>query len=175
MTKITAIKATPARAVEGPTVSEVLSRLDRVRPTRRGWSARCPAHPDRSPSLSIAPRADGGVLLHCFATCQRREILAAVGLEDKGERSARLDDREPVSVHALALCLARRQRWADPLVREGAAIASHVRALYRATDQLRRAATASGETPGSWDALTLAARYEREALRIEHALDEALA
>lgn len=63
-----------------PTV--LLSRLDRVK--QRGansWSARCPAHDDRDPSLSIAYRADTGqVLLHCFSGCVAEDVLAAVGL-----------------------------------------------------------------------------------------------
>lgn len=33
------------------------------------WKARCPAHADCSPSLSIRAWSDGHVLLHCFAGC----------------------------------------------------------------------------------------------------------
>lgn len=44
------------------------------------WQARCPAHQDRSPSLSIGVGSDGRVLLHCFAGCSHRAILAALGL-----------------------------------------------------------------------------------------------
>ena len=62
------------------TAPELLSRLDcvRSRGTRR-WSARCPAHVDRSPSLSIGEGADR-ILLHCFALCEKRDIVAALGL-----------------------------------------------------------------------------------------------
>ena len=41
--------------------------------------ARCPAHEDRSPSLSIREDADK-VLLHCFSGCDPEDVLAAVGL-----------------------------------------------------------------------------------------------
>jgi hypothetical protein len=58
----------------------LLGRLDGVIRTGAGrWSARCPAHEDRSPSLSV--RLDGGQLLfHCHAGCAPADVLAAVGL-----------------------------------------------------------------------------------------------
>lgn len=63
-------------------VSLLLSRLDKVRPTGPGrWLARCPAHEDRSPSLSVRETDDGAALLHCFAGCPTADVLAAVGLE----------------------------------------------------------------------------------------------
>jgi putative DNA primase/helicase len=45
-----------------------------------GWKAKCPAHDDRQPSLSIHEGADGRVLLKCFAGCTTANILAAIGL-----------------------------------------------------------------------------------------------
>jgi len=61
--------------------SELLARLDRVRPAGAGrWRARCPAHEDRSPSLSIAEGREG-VLLHCWAGCETQAVLGALGLE----------------------------------------------------------------------------------------------
>lgn len=63
-------------------VSLVLERLTHVR-KRSGdqWSARCPAHDDRSPSLSIKELPDGRLLLHCFAGCSVIQIVASLGLE----------------------------------------------------------------------------------------------
>lgn len=64
------------------TAESILSRLDRVRQTGQNtWLARCPAHPDRSPSLSVRELDDGCVLIHCFAGCDTAAILSAVGLE----------------------------------------------------------------------------------------------
>jgi putative DNA primase/helicase len=45
-----------------------------------GWSAQCPAHEDREPSLSLHLR-DGKILLHCHAGCTVEAICAAVGLK----------------------------------------------------------------------------------------------
>lgn len=58
----------------------LLARLEGVRTAGPGrWHARCPAHQDRSPSLSIRETGER-VLLHCFAGCDPSDILAAVGL-----------------------------------------------------------------------------------------------
>lgn len=63
------------------TVEGVLSRLSAIRRCGLGWVARCPAHEDREPSLSIG-RGDGDqVLLFCHAGCSFAEILAALARE----------------------------------------------------------------------------------------------
>jgi hypothetical protein len=63
-------------------INNALSRLDRVRQRQLGqWSARCPAHEDNVPSLSIRETPDGAVLLHCFAGCEAADIVASMGLE----------------------------------------------------------------------------------------------
>jgi DNA primase len=61
---------------------ELVSRLQKVRSTGPyKWMACCPAHPDKTASLSVKCCDDGRVLLHCFAGCQPDDILGAVGLE----------------------------------------------------------------------------------------------
>lgn len=63
------------------TANRLLSRLAKVRPTgTRRWTALCPAHDDRSPSLSIEETEDGRVLVHCFAGCGVDEVVASVDL-----------------------------------------------------------------------------------------------
>jgi len=63
-------------------IENTLSRLDKPRQRQPGqWSARCPAHPDKSPSLSVRETPDGAVLLHCFGGCETAEIVASMGLE----------------------------------------------------------------------------------------------
>lgn len=45
--------------------------------TPRGCLCRCPAHPDRSPSLSIRP-GRWRLLFHCFAGCRTEDVLSAL-------------------------------------------------------------------------------------------------
>jgi len=63
-------------------IDNVLSRLESVRKRQQSqWSARCPAHADKGPSLSVRESTDGAVLIHCFAGCTPYEIVACIGLE----------------------------------------------------------------------------------------------
>ena len=63
-------------------LENTLSRLEKPRQRQPGqWSARCPAHADKNPSLSIRETPDGAVLLHCFGGCETAEIVASMGLE----------------------------------------------------------------------------------------------
>jgi hypothetical protein len=62
--------------------AKLLNRLELVRQTGpHRWSGRCPAHADRTPSLSVRELEDSRVLLHCFAGCEVGDVLAALGLE----------------------------------------------------------------------------------------------
>ena len=47
----------------------------------KGWSARCPAHEDRRPSLSVSEGDDGRALVRCHAGCTVDAICDAVGLQ----------------------------------------------------------------------------------------------
>jgi hypothetical protein len=42
--------------------------------------ARCPAHEDKGPSLSIRETDDGRVLVHCFSGCGTTDVVASLGL-----------------------------------------------------------------------------------------------
>ena len=59
---------------------DLLARLDGVKTTTDGWQARCPAHDDRTASLSVGTGDDGRVLLKCHAGCDLDAILHAVHL-----------------------------------------------------------------------------------------------
>ncbi len=61
--------------------------IDRLRmhgcgPRRCGrwWIATCPSHHDARPSLGIKETDRGTVLVRCFAGCDSRDVLAALGL-----------------------------------------------------------------------------------------------
>lgn len=60
-------------------IDNLLNRLDGVKSVKDGYIAKCPAHDDKRPSLSLCEK-DGRVLLHCFAGCTPADVLAAVGL-----------------------------------------------------------------------------------------------
>ena len=62
------------RALDG---RELLNRLG-ADPNRGRGVIRCPSHDDRGPSLSWRLADDGRALLHCFAGCDFRSIVASV-------------------------------------------------------------------------------------------------
>ena len=62
------------------TVDELLGRLDRVKRNGSGWVARCPAHEDRNPSLSVGEGGGGRILLNCQAGCEPAAVVGALGL-----------------------------------------------------------------------------------------------
>jgi hypothetical protein len=62
-------------------IEDILSRLDKVKRTgANNWMACCPAHDDRSPSLTITSSDEGKVAVKCFAECSFESIVEAVGL-----------------------------------------------------------------------------------------------
>lgn len=62
-------------------INNVLSRLGGVRECGDGWTALCPAHDDRHPSLSVKEAEDGKILIHCWAGCPTEAVVRAIGLE----------------------------------------------------------------------------------------------
>lgn len=57
--------------------AESLSRALGARRSGSAWMAKCPAHDDTNPSLSIRDE-DGKVLLHCHAGCRQADVIAAL-------------------------------------------------------------------------------------------------
>lgn len=79
----------------------LLSRLGHVRRCGHSkWVACCPAHDDRSPSLSIEELIDGRLLIHCFGGCAPSAVLDAIGLDF----AALFPERDPDDV-------GRRKGW----------------------------------------------------------------
>ncbi len=52
----------------------------KARKCGKGWVDVCPAHHDRTPSLSISQGEDGRLLLFCHAGCRFEDIVAAAGI-----------------------------------------------------------------------------------------------
>ncbi len=71
----------------------LLSKVRKMGPDR--WMACCPAHNDKSPSLSIRECSDGRVLLHCWTGCGASEIIEAVGLTFDALFPEKLTDHTP--------------------------------------------------------------------------------
>jgi len=65
------------------TAEQLLTRLSGARRNGGGWIARCPAHDDKNPSLSVHD-VEGTILLHCFAGCSFDEIVSAIKLNPQG-------------------------------------------------------------------------------------------
>jgi len=68
-------------------LDDVLEQLDHVRRSGDGWTARCPAHDDSNPSLSIT-ESEGRLLLYCHAGCDYRDIVKHLNLPE--------EDHEPI-------------------------------------------------------------------------------
>ena len=64
-------------------LDRLLSRLQLVRDRGSHHMARCPAHDDKNPSLSLTASADGSVLIFCHAGCATADVVEAVGLQLK--------------------------------------------------------------------------------------------
>jgi hypothetical protein len=62
-------------------VLQALTTTTGHQPRRSGreWKARCPAHDDHNPSLSVS-NGKGRVLLRCFADCRTEDVVRAAGL-----------------------------------------------------------------------------------------------
>lgn len=64
------------------TTQEILARLEGVKEASTGWMARCPAHKDKTPSLSINVGSKNKTLLNCHAGCLTKNVVAAMGLKE---------------------------------------------------------------------------------------------
>jgi hypothetical protein len=74
--------------------AEAIAKALGGRKAGSGWTARCPAHDDRTPSLSIRDTDDNKVLVHCHAGCDQERAIAML--------------------QTLGLCLAAIQATAHP-------------------------------------------------------------
>jgi hypothetical protein len=117
----------------------VLSMLSGIRVAGSNqWSARCPAHDDHDPSLSVGLGADGQALLNCHAGCTLKMICVAIGIEERdlfvppNERGQRSSPRTPTrsfSAEAARAVWTRALQRArdDDLVQEDEAVYAYLR------------------------------------------------
>ena len=58
------------------TIEEFMKKLEGVREDHPGqYSAKCPAHDDKTASLSVGKGRDNRIVVHCHAGCGHRDIL----------------------------------------------------------------------------------------------------
>jgi hypothetical protein len=62
-------------------VERMLSMLTKVKGRNGSWTACCPAHNDKGPSLAIRENEDGRILIHCFAGCETLSVVQALGMD----------------------------------------------------------------------------------------------
>jgi len=62
-------------------IENILSRLEKVKGRNGAYTACCPAHSDKSPSLAIRELEDGRILLKCFADCSVQDIMGSIGMD----------------------------------------------------------------------------------------------
>lgn len=155
----------PAPASAPASVDSVLSRLDGVRRSGKGFIARCPAHQDRNASLAVSEGDNGRVLVHCFAGCNIRDVMAAVGLAVADLFPPALSERvqfddDPCGRKSREY--SARQRKAD----YDAALVSRVRAATGVLDDEAGVVIIAAEDVGHGRALT-PADLDRMALAVE--------
>jgi hypothetical protein len=168
--------------------AEFATRVEQVRHHGDHWVARCPAHADRSPSLTFR---DGqrGLLVHCWAGCSLGAIARAVGAGvsdlfygpgESGPREARRRAPQPdtperfwrrVWTDTLRDAEAEGRHWAiwEPIF----ARADVVRHADRRAHAHRMRATAMGpDDPAAWEEAALAALFDEDARLVELEADE---
>ena len=168
--------------------AEFATRLAQARRHGDHYAACCPAHEDRSPSLTFR---DGqrGLLVHCWAGCNVEEIARAVGAgvsdlfyspAEPGLREVQRRVPQPESPERLW-----RRIWTDTL-RDAEAAGRHwavwepifaradfVRHADRLAHAHRMRATAMDrEDPAMWEEAALAALFDEGARLVELEADE---
>lgn len=166
---------------------EFVRRLRKVRRSRDGFMACCPAHVDETPSLSVKDVADR-IVIHDFGGCSAEEIVAAVGLtladlffsprELKGSAVRRTSKPQDEWQRAWTAALHRAHEAGRSLVLWEPVFsrADFVRHAHRLAAAYRDCATRMPcDDPAMWDLAELAVWVEDEARRVEHEADHLIA
>ena len=92
--------------------AETIAKALGARRAGVGWMARCPAHDDRLPSLSICDTDDGRVLVHCHAGCEQQQVISA--LKALGVWGGAIDRRSPPVRGSVRPAMLRQSGRDDP-------------------------------------------------------------
>ena len=145
--------------------AEAIARALGGRKVGRGWTARCPAHDDSTPSLSIRDSDDNKVLLYCHAGCDQRDVISAlkkrgIWADDRPHPQSRVARHRPVESNldeedarrsAVALNI-----WRSCTQAQGTVVESYLksRGIYLPpSDALRFHAAMKHPSGGFWPAM----------------------
>jgi len=132
----------------------LLQHLQKVKRTRPGnWLACCPAHADKTASLSVRELDDGRILAHCFAGCSVEEILSSIGMTfddlfpEKEIQHGR-PERRPFPCADILRAIANEAMivfFSARVVADGAILPEHeIARLLTAASRIQAALTAGG-------------------------------
>jgi hypothetical protein len=154
-----------------------------MRAVLREGSQRCPAHEDRTASLSVTRARDGRWLLYCHAGCQTKKVLETLGLtwadlfptplERIPKRAPRPRPRSLLN-EARGEVLSDAIRAQEKLDRYSDVFqwSDEVREAYRVLDNAKRLVTRMGDSEPAWILARAASILEREVMQVEILLDE---
>jgi putative DNA primase/helicase len=129
-----------------------------------GWTARCPVHEDRIPSLSIRDSNDGKVLVRCHAGCEQEQVIAALrsrGLwTGRGLRSYSRHPANPIVDRRSDQDDAKRSKdalaiWQSTIPARGTLVETYLlsRGLYLPSPMLRFHSGLKHRSGGRWPAM----------------------
>lgn len=100
--------------MSGAPLDHLLSRLEGVQHSGRGYRACCPACGGRSRKLSVTEVDEGRLLVHCFGGCETGDVLGAMGLTIADLFPTRLPIDTPAG-RQQARAAAREAQWGAAL------------------------------------------------------------
>jgi putative DNA primase/helicase len=93
------------------TAAEVARALGGAKCHGAEWDARCPAHNDANPSLSLRDGDDGKILFRCHAGCSQQQVFDALRARGLLERRSNGQDHHPRAKPETALDNGKDDDW----------------------------------------------------------------
>ncbi len=116
------------------------------------WIARCPAHDDRNPSLSITQVSDRA-LLKCWAGCEALEVVSAIGLSLADLFDSRRTTQQDLESEHQHRAAAGLERWRR---RNLTAVCETLRHMDRLAENAAADLAIDPDSEAAWSALSTA-------------------
>ena len=99
--------------------AEIIAWALGARKARAAWMAKCPAHDDREPCLSICEGDDGKVLVRCHAGCDQHQVKARGIWSDTGrcQRQRAIAHGDGSAKGVACVSHARHREWTSTTCR----------------------------------------------------------